>query len=73
MPRELDFLIQFRRAKDVINEIVEMPEQKATLFVKLCLQNNGMLSQVKRRRHFRELTDNEVASMQEAIARSREE
>jgi hypothetical protein len=37
------------------------------LFIRVCGQNNGVLSASKRKRHFPLLTDNEIAQMQQVI------
>lgn len=48
-----------------------MPDRRASLFVRLCMQNGGRLSATKRAQ-FQELTDAEVAQLetqvQQAIA-----
>ena len=43
-----------------------MPDRRASLFVRLCLQNGGRLSAGKRA-SFAELTDAEVAAMEAAV------
>ena len=47
-------------------EIVDMPDRRVALFVRLCMQNGGRLS-VTKRHLFAELDDVEVAAMQAAI------
>jgi hypothetical protein len=37
------------------------------LFIQLCLQNNGRLSVRKKSAHFDFLTDEEIASMEQAV------
>ena len=45
---------------------VDMPDRRASLFVRLCIQNAGRLSAAKRRQ-FPELDDAEVAAMEAAV------
>lgn len=67
MVDELNFLKNYDVTKKAIQEIVDMPDQQIDLFIRFCLQNNGVLSQIKRKSHFSELTDNEVQKMQTAV------
>ncbi len=64
---ELDFLVNYDRTKQAIQEIVDMPDRLIDLFIQLCLQNNGRLSTRKRESHFGFLTDDELASMESAV------
>ena len=41
---ELAFLANYDRTKKAIQEIVDMPDRKIDLFMRVCLQNNGRLS-----------------------------
>lgn len=43
-----------------------MPDRRASLFVRLCMQNEGRLSAAKRQR-FPELDDAEIAAMEAAV------
>ncbi len=63
---ELDFLTVYDAAFDAVRNIVEMPDRRAALLVRLCLQNGGKLSQNKRRQ-FAEVTDEEIAAMEDAL------
>lgn len=66
LKRDLDFLKFFDAAmKDVMN-IVDMPNQRAALLVKLIHQNKGKLSNAKREM-FQEVTDQEIAKIETAI------
>src|SRR5215213_8553206 len=47
--------------------IVDMPDRRASLLVRLILQNNGRLSQTKRAT-FSELKDEEISAIEEAVA-----
>ena len=66
LKRELDFLKFFDAAmKDVMN-IVDMPNQRAALLIKLIHQNKGKLSTGKREM-FQEVSDQEIAKIETAI------
>lgn len=64
---ELDFIVHFRKARAAMEEVVELPDRLANLFVILCLQNGGHLSAAKRQAHFDKLTDAEVAALEESV------
>ncbi len=64
---ELDFLVNYDRTRQAIQEIVDMPDRLIDLFIQFCLQNNGRLSARKREAHFGFLTDEEVAGMELAV------
>lgn len=64
---ELDFLANYDRTKQAIQEIVDMPDRLIDLFIQLCLQNNGPLSARQRESHFGFLTDDELADMEIAV------
>jgi hypothetical protein len=64
---ELDFLANYDKTKQAIQEIVDMPDRLIDLFIQLCLQNNGRLSARKTEVHFGFLTDDELADMENAV------
>jgi hypothetical protein len=64
---ELDFLVRYQRARDAMQALVELPDRKAALFVKLCVQNHFRLAVAKRKAHFDVLTDAEVQALEEAV------
>ncbi len=66
LKEEIGFLRVFDEAVRRTMEIVDMPDRRASLLVRLILQNGGMLSQTKRST-FGELTDAEVARIEEAV------
>jgi hypothetical protein len=51
--------------------IVDMPDRLIDLFIRLSVQNKGVLSAAKRNSHFAILKDEEVTQMQQAIKGSR--
>jgi Fic/DOC family len=66
LKEELDFVAIYDGALTAVRDIIDMPDRRASLFVRLCLQNGGRLSKAKRA-EFKELTDTELASLQFAI------
>jgi len=66
LAEELDFITVFDRATAAVREVVDMPDRRVSLFVRLCLQNGGRLSGAKRSQ-FAELDDAEVAAMEAAV------
>ncbi|MCL7489699.1 MAG: Fic family protein [Desulfobulbaceae bacterium] len=67
LTHELAFLAKYDETKKAIQEIVDMPDRQIDLFIRLCLQSNGRLSERKRKNHFNFLTDEEVIHMEEAV------
>ena len=71
LKEELGFVAVFDQALTLVREVIDMPDRRASLFVRLCMQNGGRLSAAKRSQ-FAELTDDEVgrleAVMQQAMA-----
>lgn len=63
---EADFVEVFDAALYALREVVDMPDRRASLLVKLCMQNGGRLSQSKRKQ-FAELTDDEVVRIETAL------
>src|SRR5580692_6528385 len=63
---EIEFLEVFDKAMIAVQKIVDMPNARASLLVRLILQNHGTLSG-KKRRQFAELSDEEVTKIEEAI------
>ncbi len=66
---ELGFIAGFDQAFRAVSEIVDMPDRRTSLLIRLCVQNGGRLSARKRPR-FRELSDGEVAAIESAIERA---
>lgn len=63
---EIEFLEVFDKSMIAAQKIVDMPTARASLLVRLVLQNHGTLSG-KKRRQFAELRDEEVTKIEEAI------
>ena len=70
LAEELDFLGIYDRAYKAARDVVDMPNKKLSLFVRLCMQNNGHLAK-SRRKTFAELSDKEIKAMEAAIRSSR--
>jgi hypothetical protein len=66
LSEELGFVAVYDRALAGVLEVVDMPDRRASLFVRLCMQNGGRLSASKRKQ-FPELDDDEVLRMEGAV------
>ena len=66
LDEELSFIAVFDRALLAVREIVDMPNRRASLLVRLCMLNRGRLS-TRKRKQFPELRDDEVAAMEAGI------
>jgi len=69
LKQELGFVAVFDRALQGVGEVVDMPDRRASLFVRLCIQNGGRLAG-GRRANFAELTDTEITAMEAAVQRA---
>lgn len=69
--KELDFLSIYDASLSAVLAVVDMPDRRASLLVRLCLQNGGRLSQTKRSQ-FKELNDEEIAEIEAKIQVVRE-
>ena len=67
LKEEIGFLRVFDAAIRATMDIVDMPDRRASLLVRLILQNNGRLSHAKRATFF-ELTDEEISAIEAAVA-----
>ena len=66
LKEELGFVAVFDSALKGVREIVDMPDRRASLLVRLCMQNGGRLA-ARKRGSFAELTDDEVRAMEAAV------
>jgi hypothetical protein len=64
---ELDFLTFYDHAKKQIQEVVDMPDQKINLIIKLIVQNKGKLSKHKQENYFNMLTVEEIIEIEAII------
>jgi hypothetical protein len=63
---ELDFLASYDRIKRGLQDVVDMPDRRLDLFIRLCLQNKGRLAKGKRGQ-FDGLTAEEIQSMERVV------
>jgi Fic/DOC family len=68
---EIGFIVKYDRALDDTKEIVDMPDKRASLLARLIMQNKGKLAKSKRDL-FSEITDDELARIEQAIAKVEE-
>ena len=66
LKEELGFLHTFDEAMRRTMETVDMPDRKASLLVRMILQNNGTLSRTKRQK-FPELNDEGITAIEAAV------
>jgi hypothetical protein len=53
----------------MMRSVVELPNRHADLFVRLCLQNNGVLSKSKRQLpEYAKLSSEEIAGLEAAVS-----
>jgi Fic family protein len=64
---ELTFLANYDETKRTIQKIVDLPDRQIDLFIRLCLQNNGRISERKRAKHFDFLSEDEIRRMGQAV------
>jgi len=69
---ELDFIIWYDELLKSLREIVDMPDRKIDLFIKLCIQNKGRIASGKRK-IFEKLTDSEISHMEKTIQKHMKE
>jgi hypothetical protein len=67
LPEELDYLRGYDRTKRLMQGVVDLPDRKLDLFIRLSHQNGGKLSAAKREGLFAMLTDEEVARLEDAV------
>jgi len=68
LPRETDFLARYDRFRTGIERIADMPDRTIDLLFRFLHQNAGRLSKRAREREFEQLTDAEVAAVEETYA-----
>lgn len=68
LPAEIQFLQQYDAARQLMRDVVDLPNRHADLFVRLCLQNRGTLSNTKRQLpEYANLTGQEIAGLEAAV------
>ena len=63
---EMKYLAAFDAALEEMREVVDMPDARIDLFIRLCLQGKGQLSQA-RRVIFKELSDEECSWLERIV------
>ena len=66
---ELEYLVAFDIARQEMREVVDMPDARLDLFIRVCLQGHGRLSRNKREQ-FGALTDEECARLEEIVGKA---
>lgn len=66
IPQEINFLAKFDQARQAINEIIDMPDRKRESLLLRLKNNEGKLGLKRREREFPELTDREIADIENA-------
>ena len=64
---ELEYLSLFDQAAEAVRSFLDMPDRKLEFFVRLCFQGKGKVS-VSKRGLFPEITDEELAALESAVA-----
>ena len=62
----MEFLMNYDEVKAAIRNIVDMPDKKIDLIIKIIHQNKGAFPN-RRRNQFEELSDDEISKMQTAF------
>jgi hypothetical protein len=73
LPFEIEYLKAFDEAKSDIQRAIEMPDNLVTMLITFIRQNDGKLSKKRRNKEFADLTEEEVAAMEAAVANAFEE
>jgi len=68
IPEELDFLEKYDQMTHQINALVNLPDNKVDLLIKLLNQNSGKLSKNKRTKEFDQLSQEEIESIEKTYA-----
>lgn len=64
---ELAFFWRYDTCKEALQNILDLPDRQLDLLIRLFLQNQGRLSEAKRKRHFSDLTEAEIAALETAF------
>jgi hypothetical protein len=66
LKEELEFVAVYDAALTAVRDVIDMPDRRASLFVRLALQNGGALSNNKRSL-FPELNAQDIAALENAV------
>lgn len=64
---ELDYLKRYDKTKQALQEIVDLPGQKLELLIRSLSGNKGKLGDIRRRKNFDFLTDDEVVQLESSF------
>ena len=64
IPEEVEYLEKYDLMKDYLDNYFEMPDKTVALLVRFLEQGNGKLSERAKTKEFKELTDEEVVSIE---------
>jgi hypothetical protein len=68
LPAEIKFLRQYDQARTLMQQVVDLPNRHADLFIQLVRQNGGHLSKNKRKMpEFAVLTPEEITGLEAAL------
>lgn len=67
MIAELEYLAAFDAARRRMRNVVDMPDRRMDLFIRLCLQGKGRLSKVNREQ-FGEVYDEECRELEQIVS-----
>ncbi len=65
--KELKYIVNYDRIKKAVQNVVDMPDRKIDLFIKMTMQNNGTLSPKKRNNYFSMLTESEIRQLEKIV------
>jgi len=65
IPDEINYLIKYDEFKRYLDDEFEMPDKTVALLIRFMEQNNGQLSKRVREKEFINLSDNEIADIEE--------
>ena len=68
LPEEIDFLQKYDQTVELIRQVVDLPDKRLELLIRLLHEQGGRLSHTKRAAKFSELSDDEVLAIQDAFA-----
>ena len=71
LSKELEFIVQYDLSKKSLQDIIDMPDRQIDLFIRFTSQNEGKLSENKRKKYFDFLTEEEIGLMEDSILRQR--
>ncbi len=65
---EIDFLRKFDRTTRLVREVVDLPDRRLALLIRLMHEQGGRLSNAKRKTQFADINDDEITAIHSAFA-----